>query len=616
MPPRAAPGADRAVSAGQAVHRTVCAPLTPRTTSSSRCPTPARPSGTWRTPPGSSRRSSCTPARARTTGPFDPTYALPVQLLLQRRRRAVRRGRSAGCSRGPTVAEVYAYRAHVDERMLDAARVRRRRLLRRLAPLDRAGPAPRAAAPGADPHRPEARASPQSAAAGVRAEPPTGAADAGAAALGRVPEGVSVDRPRRRRLRVRQRGPAAPASSSSRSSSASRLVTNGEYLAFMRRRRLRAARVLAVRRLGDAYSRSGWTAPAVLGASTGGAGGRSHARRHARPVDPAEPVCHVSYLRGRRLRPLGRCRLPTEAEWEVAADGAPIDGQLPRRRPLPPRAARGRRWQRPAQLFGDVWEWTQSPYTPYPGFRPAAGALGEYNGKFMCNQMVLRGGSCATAASHIRATYRNFFPPRPAGSSPAFRLARGPHEPRLASTMLHPDRLASCADVLRGLRSPRRSCRASTSTTRPARSCSSEITELDEYYPTRTELRIMRAARRRDGRTDRARAACSSSTAAAAAPRRASCSTDSSDPRGTCRSTSRASCCARRRQSSLTTTQVCGCSRRTRTTPRRSSCLPASPERGAWRTIPGSTIGNFVPEEARRFLARIGRGVRARAGAC
>ena len=115
-------------------------------------------------------------------------------------------------------------------------------------------------------------------------------------------------------------------------------------------------------------------------------------------------------------------RLPSEAEWEVAAQGAPQQGNFVESGALHPQAPLSANGLQ--QLFGDVWEWTRSPYTGYPGFQPAAGAVGEYNGKFMCNQFVLRGGSCVTSHTHIRPTYRNFFPPDATWQFTGLRLAR------------------------------------------------------------------------------------------------------------------------------------------------------------------------------------------------
>ncbi|MBN2887644.1 MAG: ergothioneine biosynthesis protein EgtB, partial [Chromatiaceae bacterium] len=141
-----------------------------------------------------------------------------------------------------------------------------------------------------------------------------------------------------------------------------------------------------------------------------------------RPLDLAEPVAHLSFYEADAFASWAGKRLPTEAEWEHVAREQPLRGNFVDDGWLHPRAAQtGEEGVR--QLFGDLWEWTGSAYRPYPGYRAPAGAIGEYNGKFMCNQMVLRGGSCATTRDHLRPTYRNFFYPQERWQFQGFRLA-------------------------------------------------------------------------------------------------------------------------------------------------------------------------------------------------
>jgi ergothioneine biosynthesis protein EgtB len=183
---------------------------------------------------------------------------------------------------------------------------------------------------------------------------------------------------------------------------ADRLVTNGEYLEFIRDGGYRRPEFW----LSDGWStvqREGWTRPLYWAESLD----REFTLHGLQPLQTAAPVCHVSFYEADAFARWAGARLPSEAEWEIAAESLPVIGNLLNTGALHPTSAGVQAGLK--QVFGDVWEWTSSPYVAYPGYQPPAGALGEYNGKFMCNQLVLRGGSCVTPQDHIRATYRNFF---------------------------------------------------------------------------------------------------------------------------------------------------------------------------------------------------------------
>jgi ergothioneine biosynthesis protein EgtB len=200
---------------------------------------------------------------------------------------------------------------------------------------------------------------------------------------------------------------------------ASRLVTCGEYLEFMQDGGYERADLWLSMGWATAQEQQ-WTEPFYWERRDGEwwvftLGGMKR-------VDHAEPVCHLSYFEADAFARWAGARLPTEAEWEVAAATVPMAGNFVDGRTYHPRRAADAAGLQ--QLYGDVWEWTQSSYAPYPGYVAPPGALGEYNGKFMCNQYVLRGGSCATSLSHIRTTYRNFFPPDATWQFSGVRLAR------------------------------------------------------------------------------------------------------------------------------------------------------------------------------------------------
>jgi ergothioneine biosynthesis protein EgtB len=197
---------------------------------------------------------------------------------------------------------------------------------------------------------------------------------------------------------------------------ASRPVTAGEYVDFIRDRGYERPELWLWEGFHAAQA-EGWRAPLYWDHE---AGRWTRFTLHGRiPVDPGAPVSHVSYYEADAYARWAGARLPTEAEWEAVAASSPVRGQFVEDGWLVPRATGPS-----APIFGGAWAWTASAYSPYPGYRPATGAIGEYNGKFMVNQLVLRGGSCLSPRSHLRATYRNFWHPRDRFQMTGILLAR------------------------------------------------------------------------------------------------------------------------------------------------------------------------------------------------
>jgi ergothioneine biosynthesis protein EgtB len=351
--------------------------------------------------------------------PFDPQFAYLFNSYYVQAGERHCRDRRGYLSR-PTVEEVYRYRAHVDEHMIRLIEEAGPKKLASVRPLLEIGLHHEQQHQeliltdikhvlSVNPLRPVYQTAPDAPSGDV---PEMGwrAYEEGIYEVGHDGDGFAYDNesPRHRAYLHPFR-------------LADRLVTSAEYLAFMedggyRRPELWLSEGWA------AVNENEWTAPFYWE--------RRDGRWHvftlggSRELDGREPVCHVSYFEADAYARWAGARLPEEREWEVAAREVPVEGNFVGTGRFHPSPLVGRTGEGPHQLYGDVWEWTRSAYSPYPGYSPAPGALGEYNGKWMCNQFVLRGGSCASSSTHVRPTYRNFFPPAATWQFTGIRLAK------------------------------------------------------------------------------------------------------------------------------------------------------------------------------------------------
>jgi ergothioneine biosynthesis protein EgtB len=356
---------------------------------------------------------------ARAYQPLDPRYAfLFNSYYMQAGERHCRAQR--GYISRPTVAEVFEYRRHVDEGMRSLLEGADENMLGEIEPLVTLGMHHEQQHQellitdikhvfSVNPLRPEYRE--RASRTPIEARPVEWVTvDGGVHSIGHEGDGFAYDNES-----PRHRVYLEPFQL------ANRLITNAEYLEFMEDGGyLRPELWLSMG--WAAVVENEWSEPFYWEKHDGEWSMFTLAGMRA--VDRDEPVCHLSYYEADAFARWAGARLPTEPEWEVAAAGLPIEGNFVDDgafHPTPASAVAGGGLQ---QMFGDVWEWTQSQYTPYPGFRAAPGAVGEYNGKFMCNQFILRGGSCATSRSHMRTSYRNFFPPETTWQFTGLRLAR------------------------------------------------------------------------------------------------------------------------------------------------------------------------------------------------